>query len=145
MMTSKAAMLLALAVVLGGCSARAPRVPSPSDRLGAYRFVYEAKGKSATGFVQAFDNCKATYLQFYPLVPPSKRLVIRTEGKAAAYRTEASYVVVEGLHREIEISMGAKKTRVTSLNLDCFADSSSTSKSNTESIAGIQTLVDSKI
>lgn len=118
---SRVLVVSLLGVGLVACSPRMPVAPETNDRLGAYFFGYEVGGRSATGLVHVFDDCKRTYFQFYPALPAKQVVMLSTRGRSEVLARDEGYFVRNGTVDSGVVLVGKRKTTVTRREHECLS------------------------
>lgn len=102
------ALAAALAVALtAGC--QSPH-PVESGTVNPYRFTYQTEDGQATGLLRAFDDGRATVLQFVNTVP-SGLVVLDAQGARLPVQDFGNYAVVQGVSPVLTVQTAAGTSR----------------------------------
>lgn len=104
--------LTALAATLAVALTAGCQSPNPveSGTVNPYRFTYQTENGQATGLLRAFDDGKATVLQFVNTVPPGL-VVLDAQGARLPIQDFGNYAVVQGVSPVLTVQTAAGASR----------------------------------
>jgi outer membrane protein OmpA-like peptidoglycan-associated protein len=104
-------LIVALAV-LSACASVTNRGDTQSMVLYGHHFGYSLENRESVQLIQVFDDGVKTYFQFRGSPPEGLTIHIDSEGKGCPFELSGSFVVIEGVHARLVVTVGQNSTLV---------------------------------